>query len=426
MDYKGPFSRSVHGNTGFYLITDHNSGAVWSHPCKDKGENVLFDILQNFLFATVGATQFKTSILHCDADSVELGEKITKYLIEKDIARRVSTPYTPYQNGLVERAMQKVLDKARTLLLSTSAPRHYWDYAVLLASRLINMTPNSKTQSTPHQVITGRAPDITGLIPFYCPGVYHRTKAERDRDGGSWEPKAGLCRFLGYDEVSKGNFKILTVPGNKILSRKDCIFDRDHLQYNIKQLTDTQYRERMIDFVDFEPDLHINEDKTVVGDSVAPYFPLTPDEYIEESKRMPRSVFSPSLEELSLSQDQDQHHALFSLENFYNDFASLSVHPPIALPPDPKDLTAALLQEDGELWREAAEKEFGNFRLREILKMAEDQKGRAMKTKLVLKYTYTSDYQLKRKVRFVVCGYSQIKNLDFDQTFAPTRLLLPP
>jgi hypothetical protein len=43
-----------------------------------------------------------------------------------------------------------------------------------------------------------------------------------------------------------------------------------------------------------------------------------------------------------------------------------------------------------------------------------------MKTKLVLKYTYTADYQLKRKVRFVVCGYSQIKNLDYTETFAPT------
>jgi hypothetical protein len=30
---------------------------------------------------------------------------------------------------------------------------------------------------------------------------------------------------------------------------------------------------------------------------------------------------------------------------------------------------------------------------------------------LLLKYGYTEDYQLKRKPRFVVCGFSQIKEM---------------
>ena len=127
-DYKGPFSiPTVHGNTGFYLITDHNSGAVWSYPCKDKGEEVLFETLQNFLTFTVEASGRRTRIIHCDADSVELGDKITKFLNVRGIDRHVSAPYTPNQNGLIERAMQKVLDKARILLLTARAPKKYWD-----------------------------------------------------------------------------------------------------------------------------------------------------------------------------------------------------------------------------------------------------------------------------------------------------------
>ncbi len=69
----------------------------------------------------------------------------------------------------------------------------------------------------------------------------------------------------------------------------------------------------------------------------------------------------------------------------------------ITLPPDPPTLSAARAQDDGPLWEIAAEKEFENFRSRGIIKNAMEQTGRAMKTKLVLKYAYTNDYQLKRK-----------------------------
>ena len=76
VDYKNPFNiRTVHGNTGFYLITDHNSGAIWSHPCKSKDEETLFEILDNFLTFTVNRMGKHVSIMHCDADTVELGDK---------------------------------------------------------------------------------------------------------------------------------------------------------------------------------------------------------------------------------------------------------------------------------------------------------------------------------------------------------------
>jgi hypothetical protein len=51
---------------------------------------------------------------------------------------------------------------------------------------------------------------------------------------------------------------------------------------------------------------------------------------------------------------------------------------------------------------------------------AESQYGRAHKTKLVLKYMYRNDYTLKRKARWVVCGYSQIPGVDYKDTYAPT------
>ncbi len=101
--------------------------------------------------------------------------------------------------------------------------------------------------------------------------------------------------------------------------------------------------------------------------------------------------------------------AYFAQENAINDILAM-VHAPIALPKNPRDVEEAMTMWDWPLWLEAIKKKLENLNSRGTLQEA-DQDGRAMKTKIFLKYAYTEDYQLKRKARFVVCGFSQIKGV---------------
>eukprot|EP01034_Spumella_vulgaris_P047502 gene47502-biopygen35191 len=397
VDYKGPFSTlTIHSNRGFYLINDHRSQAVWSYPCKNKNEETLFKILEHF-FSMINEYPFRARIFHCDDDSVENGGLISRYLLSLGLEMHVSPPHVPHQNGQIERAMQTTLDKARTLMIGGGASHRFWDYAVVMATYILMRTPNLKNLKTPLETLTGIVPDMQRLIPFFCPGLYHVTREERH---SSWDPKALPCRFLGYDDKLQSCYKIFCLQTMRVLSRKDCIWDPSQVHHLASELL--EQRDENEHFIEFDnPDLEADDDGNLIGDNVAPYFALDPVEY-EMQKQL------------------DEDHAHFALDRWSNDAICLNVHMPIALPPDPKSCDEAVNGPHGPQWVEALEKELNSLKDHGTMIDAEDQTGPAMKTKWVLKYTYTADYQLKCKARLVVCGYSQRPELDYGETFAPT------
>eukprot|EP01034_Spumella_vulgaris_P047204 gene47204-biopygen426 len=321
VDFKGPFSTlTFHYNRGFYLISDHRSGAVWSYPCKNKNEETLHTILEHF-FSMINEYPFSVRIFHCDDDSVENGGLITDYVQGLGIRMHVSAPHVHHQNGQIERAMQTTLDKARTLIIGGGAPRKFWDYAVQMATHILMRTPNLKNLKTPLETLTahGIVPDMQRLIPFFCPGLYHVTREERH---SSWDPKALPCRFLGYDDKLQSCYKIFCLETKRVLSRKDCIWDPSQVHHLASELL--EQREENEHFIEFDnPDLEADADGNLIGDNVAPYFALDPVEY-EMQKQL------------------DEDHAHFALDRWSIDAICLNVHMPIALPPDPKSCDEAV------------------------------------------------------------------------------------
>jgi hypothetical protein len=183
VDYKGPFrTRTIHHNTGFYLVSDRKTGGVWTYPCVDRGEDVLLGVLQNFFNSVVRPSPYKTKIFQCDYDAVTTSGLIKNFVKSLDLQLQVSAPFCHHQNGQVERAMQSVLDKSRTLLAASHAPLRLWDYAVRMAAYIIQRSPNSTNDKTPFESITGESPDISRLVHFYAPGVY---KGGASRNVGS-------------------------------------------------------------------------------------------------------------------------------------------------------------------------------------------------------------------------------------------------
>jgi transposase InsO family protein len=69
--------------------------------------------------------------------SVEFGE----WCAERGVQRHLAAPYSPQQNGVVERRNQTVVAMARSLLKGRSMPAEFWGEAVVTAVYLLNRAP---------------------------------------------------------------------------------------------------------------------------------------------------------------------------------------------------------------------------------------------------------------------------------------------
>jgi transposase InsO family protein len=63
---------------------------------------------------------------------------VEEYLEEEGIKHEFSAPYTPQQNGVVERKNRTLIDMARTMLGEFKTPERFWSEAMNTACHAIN------------------------------------------------------------------------------------------------------------------------------------------------------------------------------------------------------------------------------------------------------------------------------------------------
>jgi hypothetical protein len=73
-----------------------------------------------------------------------------------------SAPYTPQQNGVVERKNQTLIEMARTMLNEFKSPHNFWAEAVSTACHASNQLFLRKIYNkTPYELLTGNKTNIS-------------------------------------------------------------------------------------------------------------------------------------------------------------------------------------------------------------------------------------------------------------------------
>ena len=436
IDYKGPFSiQSTRKKKGVMLISDYYSNFVHAYPVRLKSEAV--EALEDFFIKFVHKYDYKIKVLQSDADCIFMSKRIETWLKKHDIALQLSAPYVHSQNGQIERDVQNVFDKARTLMVGQDVPPKYWEYAVKTATYIINRSPTRGREVTPIEAVTKIKPNIANLYPFWSPGVCHVTRDQRGKN--PWDPKAEECRLLGYDEDAADAFIVLLLRTKRVVTRANCIFDTQYIMEELDEEPEEIDIGEGRDDIDLFKEMRLENEQEVIdiNDEELELEPMdvvpvtevndhdvTAEKGYKDDDEMSGITDSETLSDSDMALlfsywNSESYWMVSSVERWWNDMKVLAL---IAkpLPPNPSNIDEALAGPDGEKWRKAISDEWYAFELRKIWKRAAEQFGRAMKTKLLLIYKYGPDYEIKCKARLVVCGYSQIKGIDYNDTYSPT------
>ncbi|KAK8652442.1 hypothetical protein V6N13_126474 [Hibiscus sabdariffa] len=118
----------------------------------------------------------------------------------KGFKNELTPPDTPRWNGVYERRNRTLLDMVRSMMSQNDLLTSFWGHALETTAFTLNRVPSKSVQKTPHQMWTGRRPNMSFMKVWGCKAyVKHQMSTKL-------EPKSQKCTFVGYPKETKGYY----------------------------------------------------------------------------------------------------------------------------------------------------------------------------------------------------------------------------
>ncbi|GJT98987.1 retrovirus-related pol polyprotein from transposon TNT 1-94 [Tanacetum coccineum] len=409
---------------------------------------------------TDNGTEFRNSILvnFCD---------------EKEISQNFSSPYTPEQNGVVERKNRTLIEAARTMLSGSVFSKQYWTEAVATACYTQNRSTIVKRHlKTPYEIFHKRIPNINFLYVFGCPVYIHNHKDHL----GKFDEKLMMVIFLDtylflrLSESSTLEDNKLKKPITSYLMKALMLSNSQNLQLTTSTLLKHKDIHLMNIFIlitfskSDQNDQFVQNDE-ILNDDHSEHSNHTNDEQIIDNLpntkdiQISEHLSSPSVEDTSVQntipiptpplpipsmvtpapQDrwsQDKHIELVNIignpgagmltRAMAKQLSAASAHECLFVDflseEEPKKVSEALKHPG---WVDAMQDELNQFARNKVWTLVPAPYG---KTIIGSKWVFRNKRDetgivIKNKARLVAQGYNQQEGIDYDETFAPVARL---
>ncbi|CAK1579746.1 unnamed protein product [Parnassius mnemosyne] len=337
-------------------------------------------------------------ILHTDNGREYVNKVFKEYLDKEGIVHELTAPYSPEQNGRAERENRTIVESARSMLYARDVPLELWAEAVSCAVYILNRTSSSQTPGkTPYELWNGIKPQLGHLKVFGSVGYVHvpdqlRTKLEK---------KSKKMMLVGYDNT---NYRMYDVNNKSIKISRNVIFDEHQtpaIRKNINQICITDENEdkiqndeteaRNVDETLMETVALQSDDSLLSCNSDDPTY--EPSQEIEDVPQCninlrPRNNrrFEATLVELSLPQTYDE----------------------------------AIQSPQKNEWSQAIREELSAHEENNTWSAVTRAGQRTLTTKWVFAIKKNEDNQTRYKARLCARGFTQIKDVDYQEIFSPT------
>jgi len=87
------------------------------------------------------------------------------------IVHEITTPYTPQQNGVVERKNRFLIQMVNSLLSKSGLSNGFWGEALLTACHILNQVSHKRNKATPYELWNKQKPNLNYLRVWGCRAV---------------------------------------------------------------------------------------------------------------------------------------------------------------------------------------------------------------------------------------------------------------
>lgn len=475
----------VHADLSGKVNKDSLIGAHYYLMCKDEFSEYCFvyflknksevpRTVQKFIVEFEHKSDQQIKEFCTDNGSEFMNEELKLIMLKERIYHTTSAPYTPQQNGIIEREMGSINGMARSLMFASNIPGKLWPWAVEAAVYLRNRLPTSNNDLTPYERLTGRKPSVKHIIEFGT-----RVHVVRKQDHlKKFDSRTEPAIIVGYTFRSN-TYQVYLLQSNRVVQSCDII-----IQPHTEKTSSRNENSSDVEFTNIgllQPrrehlDLDRISEDGYLDDEPTPFHSCLSDESAtsEELQRL-EQIRTKEKRNITVEQLRKQRSMIF---NFFDEFRKQNTSTPIPTARDhmhdrqsigdhseeetvlpsapiddteptyvnleelrqsnqttgefcglhtfvdkeiPQDFNDAVTGKNREKWRSAIASELESLKKNQTWTYTTDEIDKqALTTKWVFAIKRNKEGKiLKYKARLVVRGFEQRADVDYFETFAP-------
>jgi transposase InsO family protein len=218
MDLFGPIAYiSISGSKYCLVIVDDYSRFTWVLFLQAQTQ----ETLKEFLRRAQNEFGLRIKKIRSDNGTKFNNSQIEGFLEEEGIKHELSSPYTPQQNGVVERKNRTLLDMARTMLDEYKTPDRFWAEEINTACYSINrLYLHRILKKTSYELLTGKKPNASYFRVFGSKCFILVKRGRKSKIAS----KAVEGFLLGYDSNTRA-YRVFNKSTGLVEVSCDIVFD---------------------------------------------------------------------------------------------------------------------------------------------------------------------------------------------------------
>ena len=411
-DLCGPITPlSSGGNAYFLTVLEDESKYSLVYPLKTKDQAPA--ALKRAVAFFKAQADVTVKIIRTDRGGEFCGTAFEGWMKDEGIVHQKASPYSPQSNGAAERLNRTLVEKLRSILVASGAPKIYWAEALMYCNSVRNFSPVRGCDKTPHELLYEVKPDIAHLEVWGCKAYPLVPSCKRRK----LDPTSGQGMFLGFDPDSK-SYRVLMEDGS------------------VKICREVRFREDIFPFkpvlVSPPPAVSVKEEsmELELPEKGPADMDIDSSDASHESSHIQADLelASDALSDESVGAAQDQVIAPAELPSAVRRSLRDRRQPgewwataAVELQPDPTSLDEALGGDEAPMWKQAMQDEYNALMGNKTWELEPLPPGtRKLPVKWVFKRKRDAAGNIERyKARLVVLGCRQRAGVDYQEIYAP-------